>query len=117
MLTTTYPATVTIDEAAALLGLSRSPAYRAAARGELPTLRFGRRLGVAYRTPDGRGRGLHELRRTFATTLSNRGVPLEDVKRLGRWSSPQVLLKLYAASDEDRLRAAADEAADALGGS
>lgn len=72
--------------------------------------------GVDYRTRDGRGRGLHELRRTFATRLRDRGVPLEDVQRLGRWSSPQVLLQLYAATDQDRLRAAADEAADALGG-
>lgn len=72
---------------------------------------------VDYRTDDGRGRGLHELRRTFATRLRDRGVPLEDVQRLGRWSSPQVLLQLYAATDEDRLRAAADEASDALGGS
>jgi excisionase family DNA binding protein len=41
-----YPATMTIEEAGELLGLSRSSAYRAAARGELPTLRFGRRLVV-----------------------------------------------------------------------
>ncbi len=73
--------------------------------------------GVNDRTADGRGRGLHELRRTFATRLRDRGVPLEDVQPLGRWPSPQVLLALYAASDQKRLRAAADEAADALGGS
>lgn len=41
-----YPATMTIEEAGKLLGLSRSSAYRAARRGELPTLRFGRRLVV-----------------------------------------------------------------------
>lgn len=41
-----YPATMTIEQAGKLLGLSRSSAYRAAARGELPTLRFGRRLIV-----------------------------------------------------------------------
>ena len=41
-----YPATMTIEQAGELLGLSRSSAYRAAARGELPTLRFGRRLIV-----------------------------------------------------------------------
>lgn len=41
-----YPATMTVEEAGELLGLSRSSAYRAAARGELPTLRFGRRLVV-----------------------------------------------------------------------
>jgi excisionase family DNA binding protein len=41
-----YPATITIEEAGRILGLSRSAAYRAAARGEIPTLRFGRRLVV-----------------------------------------------------------------------
>ena len=44
-----YPATMTIEEAGELLGLSRSSAYRAAAKGELPTLRFGRRLIVPTR--------------------------------------------------------------------
>ncbi len=46
MTTSTYPTTLTVEEAGRLLGLSRSSAYRAAARGELPTLRFGRRLIV-----------------------------------------------------------------------
>ncbi len=41
-----YPPTITVAEAGHLLGLSRSSAYRAAARGELPTVRFGRRLVV-----------------------------------------------------------------------
>lgn len=41
-----YPTTLTVEEAAKLLGLSRSSAYRAAACGELPTLRFGRRIVV-----------------------------------------------------------------------
>lgn len=41
-----YPTTMTVEEAAELLGLSRSSAYRAAACGELPTLRFGRRIVV-----------------------------------------------------------------------
>jgi Helix-turn-helix domain len=41
-----FPALLGIDEARALLGLSRSAAYRAAACGELPTLRLGRRLYV-----------------------------------------------------------------------
>jgi excisionase family DNA binding protein len=38
--------TLTIEEAAAFLGLGRSSAYEAARRGELPTLRFGRALRV-----------------------------------------------------------------------
>ena len=39
-------ATMTIPEAARLLGISRSAAYRAVARGEIPTIRIGRRLLV-----------------------------------------------------------------------
>jgi excisionase family DNA binding protein len=34
--------TVSVEEAGAWLGLSRSAAYEAARRGELPVLRFGR---------------------------------------------------------------------------
>lgn len=40
------PATISITEAAALLGIGRNQAYQAAARGELPVLRLGRRLLV-----------------------------------------------------------------------
>lgn len=40
------PPTVTVEQAAKLLGVSRSVAYRAAATGQLPTLAFGRRLVV-----------------------------------------------------------------------
>jgi excisionase family DNA binding protein len=40
------PPTVTVEQAAKLLGVSRSAAYRAAATGQLPTLSFGRRLVV-----------------------------------------------------------------------
>lgn len=39
-------ATLTVPEAARLLGIGRDAAYRAAARGELPTLRVGRRILV-----------------------------------------------------------------------
>lgn len=39
-------ATVTIPEAARLLGVGRTAAYEAARRGELPTRRLGRRLLV-----------------------------------------------------------------------
>jgi excisionase family DNA binding protein len=38
--------TVTVEEAAAILGISRGSAYSAAANGELPVLRVGRRLLV-----------------------------------------------------------------------
>ncbi len=72
------------------------------------------RAGVAHRTPDGRPRGMHELRRTFATRLRDRSVPLEDVQRLGRWASSKMLLEVYSASDGDRLRTAAEAASEAL---
>jgi len=38
--------TVTIEEAASVLGLGRSAAYEAARRGEIPTRRLGRRIVV-----------------------------------------------------------------------
>jgi len=38
--------TMTIEEAAAILGISRTSAYLCAARGEIPTRRFGRRVLV-----------------------------------------------------------------------
>lgn len=38
--------THTVEEAARLLGLSRNSAYEAARRGEIPTIRIGRRLLV-----------------------------------------------------------------------
>jgi excisionase family DNA binding protein len=40
------PALIGVEQACALLGISRSAGYRAAAAGELPTLRFGRRVYV-----------------------------------------------------------------------
>lgn len=38
--------TITVEEAASLLGIGRSAAYDAARRGQLPTRRVGRRLLV-----------------------------------------------------------------------
>ena len=38
--------TITVDQAASLLGFGRSAAYEAARRGQLPTRRLGRRLLV-----------------------------------------------------------------------
>lgn len=38
--------TITVEEAAQVLGIGRGTAYEAARRGELPTLRIGRRLLV-----------------------------------------------------------------------
>jgi excisionase family DNA binding protein len=40
------PPTITIEEAAVLLGVSRSAAYRAAKAGQLRAFRMGRRLLV-----------------------------------------------------------------------
>lgn len=40
------PPTLSIEEAAQVLGVSRGLAYEAARRGELPTIRLGRRLLV-----------------------------------------------------------------------
>ena len=41
--------TYTIEETARILGLGRSSAYAAAARGEIPTIRIGRKLLVSRR--------------------------------------------------------------------
>ncbi len=40
------PATITVEQAGALLGISRRSAYRAAAVGDIPTIRVGRRILV-----------------------------------------------------------------------
>lgn len=42
--------TITIDEAAAFLGIGRATAYRAAADGSIPTVKYGRRLLVPTAT-------------------------------------------------------------------
>jgi excisionase family DNA binding protein len=38
--------TVTVEEAARLLGISRNSAFRAVQRGQLPSIRIGRRILV-----------------------------------------------------------------------
>ena len=43
---TDYPPLLSVEQACKLLGISRSVGYRAAASGDLPTLRWGRRLYV-----------------------------------------------------------------------
>jgi excisionase family DNA binding protein len=52
---------MTVEEAAALLGVSRGLAYELVRRGEIPSLRLGRRLVVPRRRlvamVDGDGRG------------------------------------------------------------
>jgi excisionase family DNA binding protein len=44
--------TITVEEAAKELGISRALAYEMARIGKLPTLRFGRRLVVPRRAVD-----------------------------------------------------------------
>ena len=70
--------------------------------------------GVSKVGSSGRGRGMHELRRTFATVLLADGVPLHVVQRLGRWSSPQVLLNSYAQVLDEQQADAADRLAASL---
>jgi excisionase family DNA binding protein len=40
------PPTISVEEAADICGIGRGTAYRAAHRGELPSLRLGRRIRV-----------------------------------------------------------------------
>ena len=49
MITEAEPLAIAVEEAAHLLGISRSLAYELCARGELPTIRLGRRLVVPKR--------------------------------------------------------------------
>ena len=44
--TTELPPTISVEQAAKLLGVSRSAAYRAVAAGQLPVLRLGRRIYI-----------------------------------------------------------------------
>ncbi|TVP66081.1 MAG: DNA-binding protein [Nitriliruptor sp.] len=44
--TATASLTLSVEEAGRLLGISRGAAYRAAGRGQIPTIRVGRRLLV-----------------------------------------------------------------------
>jgi len=41
-----WPATMTVSEAARIIGISRSAGYRAVHKGEIPTIRIGGRLLV-----------------------------------------------------------------------
>jgi excisionase family DNA binding protein len=60
-------ATVTVEEAAQLLGIGRATAYRAARHGSLPTIRIGRRLLVPKEA-------LQELLRNSPRKLGAQGV-------------------------------------------
>lgn len=43
---TDLPATISVEHAGSILGVSRRSAYRAVARGQIPAIRVGRRLLV-----------------------------------------------------------------------
>ena len=45
--------TLTVEEAAALLGIGRNSAYQAIVRGELPVIRIGRRLLISKTALEG----------------------------------------------------------------
>lgn len=72
--TTSGPLTLTVEEAGRLLGISRGAAYRAAACGQIPTIRLGRRLLV----PTAR---LHQL---LGVTDPGAAVDAETVEETGR---------------------------------
>ncbi len=63
------PATISLEQAGEILGVSRRTAYRAAARGQIPTIRLGRRIFVPT-----------------ARLLDLLGLSLEDVD-FGSWRS------------------------------
>jgi excisionase family DNA binding protein len=46
METTTHPLTLTVEQAAKVLGISRSTAYELVHTGDIPSLRFGRRIVI-----------------------------------------------------------------------
>lgn len=46
------PETITVPEAARVLGISRDTAYALARRGDLPTIRLGKRIVVSRRVID-----------------------------------------------------------------
>ena len=79
MTTTATPAplTVTVEQAGRLLGISRGAAYRAAACGQIPTIRLGRRLLV----PTAR---LHQLLGITGTEDLKPDAPAKDTTVAGR---------------------------------
>jgi Helix-turn-helix domain len=60
--------TIKVEQAGNILGLSRASAYAAAGRGEIPTLRIGRRLIVPT----------HALRRMLGEVPENESRPADE---------------------------------------
>jgi len=90
--------TFTVPEAAVVLGISKSTAYEAAQRGELPVLRFGRRLvvtrttlenllGLGEESPKSRALGRSRPRRTHWMRLPDRITTERLSSAPSRWSS------------------------------
>lgn len=64
---TGVPSTITVEQASNIIGLPVRTAYRAAARGEIPSIRIGRRLLVpTRRLLDLLGLEPHEAAELFA---------------------------------------------------
>jgi excisionase family DNA binding protein len=49
---TTNPATMTVSQAATVLGISRSSAYECVRHGSIPSIRLGRRIVIPRRALD-----------------------------------------------------------------
>ena len=52
--------------------------------------------------PHVRGRGMHSLRRKFATEL--RHLPMKDLQQLGGWKDHNTILKAYQHPDMEAMR-------------
>ena len=63
--------TLSVTEAAELLGISRALAYELVARGELPSLQFGRRLVVPWRA-------IERLLASCEENATTQGIPTTD---------------------------------------
>lgn len=65
------------------------------------------RVRRAYRKAKLEPQGLHVLRRTWASRLAERGVNAETIRRMGGWSSLEVVQRSYFNVGEEAMRAAA----------
>lgn len=74
---------MTVEEAAALLGISPRSAYRAAASGEIPTIRIGRRILVPTALIH-RMLGINETHGSEANTPTQGGSAERSQSRYGR---------------------------------
>ncbi len=66
------------------------------------------RVRRAYRRAGIEPQGLHVLRRTWASRLAERGVNAETIRRMGGWSSLEVVQRSYFNVGEEAMRAAAE---------